>query len=95
MKIGGIHVPIKKSSENAMLSGVLGGIGEYLKVDPTVLRVVFVFLVFAGGFPLVLFYMIGAILLPEANTHSRKDTKDAGQTKEAASEITEEDWSDF
>ncbi len=39
---------LKKSSTNKKLGGVCGGIGEYLDVDPTVIRLLFVLGLFAG-----------------------------------------------
>ena len=31
-----------RSKKNRMIAGVCGGIGEYLKIDPTVIRVLWV-----------------------------------------------------
>ena len=43
--------------------GVCGGIGEYLGVDPTVIRLLAVILGFTGSG--VLAYIVAAILIPE------------------------------
>lgn len=54
-----------KSNTNFVLSGVLGGLGEYYEVDPTLLRLAFVVLVLiTGGFPGVVAYIIAAIIVP-------------------------------
>lgn len=47
-----------------MLAGVCGGIAEYLRVDPNIVRLVVVVLTLAGGSG-VLLYLIGWLLLPE------------------------------
>jgi phage shock protein C len=46
-----------------MLFGVCGGLGKYLGIDPTVIRIIFVLLVFCGGVG-VLAYIVMAILVP-------------------------------
>ena len=58
-----------KSRTNRMLFGVCGGIGEYFNVDPTIIRLAWVFL----SIPTVLFgalgvYIIAAIIVPERPT---------------------------
>ena len=46
-----------------MLWGVCGGIGEYLNVDPTLIRLLAVILVFAGGSGIPV-YIIAALIMP-------------------------------
>ena len=53
-------------SKDKIVTGVIGGIGDYFKVDPTVLRLAFVLLViFTGLFPGVFFYIIAALVVPK------------------------------
>ena len=52
-------------SNNRMICGVCGGIGEYLGIDPTVVRLLWVLLSVLGGAGL-LAYIIAAIIIPEA-----------------------------
>ena len=52
-----------RSRTNSMIAGICGGLGEYLNVDPTILRVVAVLLIFADGIGL-LAYLIGWIIIP-------------------------------
>ena len=52
-------------SSNRILAGVCGGIAEYFDVDPTLIRVVYVFLsIFSVGFLGVLLYIILMVLMP-------------------------------
>jgi phage shock protein PspC (stress-responsive transcriptional regulator) len=51
-------------SNNKMICGVCGGIGEYLGIDPTVVRLLWVLLSVLGGAGL-LAYIIAAIIIPE------------------------------
>ena len=52
-----------RSNKDRVFAGVCGGIGEYLGVDPTVIRLLAVILGFTGSG--VLAYIVAAILIPE------------------------------
>ena len=56
-----------KIEEGKMIDGVCGGVAEYLSVDPTLVRLVWVFLSLAG-FSGVLLYIIAAIIIPRKPT---------------------------
>jgi phage shock protein PspC (stress-responsive transcriptional regulator) len=56
---------LKRSQTNRMLSGVCAGIGEYLSVDATIIRIAFVIAVILGvGAPGII-YIILAIIMPD------------------------------
>ena len=38
-----------KSEDNKVLCGVCGGLGEFLGIDPTIIRLIWVVLAFAAG----------------------------------------------
>jgi len=52
-----------RSRSDRMIWGVCGGLAKYLNVDPTVVRLVMVLLVFANGIA-ILAYIIMAIIVP-------------------------------
>ncbi len=52
-----------KSGKNKMLLGVAGGIAEYFRIDPAIVRIVFLLLAFASGVG-VLLYIVLALLMP-------------------------------
>lgn len=52
------------SRTNRMIGGVCSGLAEYFNMDPTLMRLVFVVLIFAKGIGL-LAYIISWILIPE------------------------------
>ena len=52
-----------KSANNKMLAGVCGGIGEYLNIDPTVIRVIWAIIGCCGGVGLAA-YIICALIMP-------------------------------
>jgi phage shock protein PspC (stress-responsive transcriptional regulator) len=60
-----------RNPDNSIISGVCGGIGAYLNIDPVLFRILFVlFAVFFGvGF---FVYIVLWIALPTANTDARK-----------------------
>ena len=54
-----------KSSHNRMWSGVIGGIGEYFDVDPTILRLGWILIVvFTGFVPGLIAYLIASVIVP-------------------------------
>jgi phage shock protein C len=56
-------------SRDKMIAGVLGGIANYLDMDPTIVRIVYVILSIASvGFPGLLAYIIMWIIIPEEKT---------------------------
>jgi phage shock protein PspC (stress-responsive transcriptional regulator) len=48
-----------------MIGGVCGGLGEYLNVDPTLVRLLFILFALTGGSG-VLAYLIMLVVIPEA-----------------------------
>lgn len=55
-----------RSRENRMLGGVCGGLGEYFDIDPTLVRLLFVFGAFLGiPGALTLIYLVMLILVPQ------------------------------
>lgn len=57
---------VYKSEDNKILAGVFGGLGEYMDVDPTILRLIFLLIVvFTGFFPGVILYIVAALIVPQ------------------------------
>ena len=55
---------LQLSGRDKKIGGVCGGVAEYLGVDATIVRIVFLVLCFAGGFG-VLLYLIMWIVVPK------------------------------
>jgi len=47
-----------------MLFGIAGGLGDYLNIDPTIIRLLFVAFTLLGG-PGLIVYIIMALIVPE------------------------------
>ena len=56
---------LKRSSNDRIIAGVCGGVGEYFNIDPVVVRIVWVLLSFMPGGPGFLAYLICALIIPE------------------------------
>ncbi len=54
-----------RSRSDRQLAGVCGGLADYFGIDPTIVRILFVLLALAGG-PGLIFYIILALVIPEA-----------------------------
>lgn len=52
-----------RSSRNRMICGVCGGVGEYLDIDPTLVRLLWALLACSG--PGIIAYFIAAIIIPQ------------------------------
>lgn len=59
-----------KSEHDRILAGVIGGVGEYTDIDPTVLRLVYIVLaVMTGIFPCIIAYIIAVLIIPKHRGH--------------------------
>jgi phage shock protein C len=53
-----------RSRKNRVIAGVCGGLAEYLNVDPVLVRLIAVLLLFVGGGSLIA-YILGMIIIPD------------------------------
>ena len=56
-----------RSKINRMISGVCGGLAEYMNIDPVIVRISFILLGLFGGVGLLL-YILGMIIIPQNPT---------------------------
>lgn len=83
-----------RSESNICIAGVCGGIGEYLNIDPVIVRLLWaVFTVlFPGG---ILIYILACLIIPikennvktKVNITSEKDVKDETNTVKAEKDV--------
>ena len=74
-----------RSRKDVMIAGVCGGMAEYFDIDPVIVRLLTVLLVFAGG-AAILIYLLGWLIIPKAPEGS-----EAVATTETPSPETSED----
>ncbi|MDO5718367.1 MAG: PspC domain-containing protein [Tissierellia bacterium] len=53
---------LKRSSRNKVLMGLCGGLGEYLNIDPNIIRIIWLLFGFTGFGLLV--YFVSALFIP-------------------------------
>jgi phage shock protein C len=73
---------LRRSREDKVLAGVCGGLGRYLGIDPVILRVLMVVLIFAGVG--ILLYVVAWIVIPEAAEGEPEGPADAQSRHGAA-----------
>ncbi len=82
-----------RSRDDRMIWGVCGGIAEYFGIDPTIIRVIAILLLFAGGAAIPA-YIILAIVVPLESSPSRepKDVirENVEEIKQTATQVGEE-----
>ncbi|MBI5294065.1 MAG: PspC domain-containing protein [Chloroflexi bacterium] len=61
------YKPLTRSAGNTMIAGVCAGLAEYLNIDPTVVRLLFVLGFFLTGPGVFLAYLIMAVVVPLEN----------------------------
>lgn len=77
-----------RSKTNKTFTGLLGGIGEYLNIDPVIIRIIFIFLLIVSGvWPAILVYILGWLVVPlpsdvQGETPPIQDTEPKEETKE-------------
>ena len=55
-----------RSNTNKIVFGILGGLGEYFNIDPTILRIVFLLLCFLTAIlPLAILYIVCYFIIPK------------------------------
>lgn len=56
---------LTRSNRNKMIAGVCGGLAEYLDMDPTVVRVLYILVsILSAAFPGILAYVVLMFLMP-------------------------------
>ena len=59
---------LTRSTSNRMIAGVCAGLGDYLGIDPTIVRLLTLLAFFTGFGGIALVYLIMAIVVPEQAT---------------------------
>lgn len=62
------YKPLTRSASNSMIAGVCAGLADYLNIDPTVVRLLFVLGFFLTGPGVFLAYLIMAVVVPLEKT---------------------------
>ena len=89
---------LNRSRSDRMIWGVCGGLAKYFDMDPVIIRIIFVLLIFANGLG-ILAYIIMAIVVPlegsKATAPKEAIKENVEEIKEAAEELGHEIRSTF
>ena len=87
-----------RSRSDRMIWGVCGGMAKYFDMDPTIVRIIFVLLIFANGLG-ILAYIIMAVVVPLEGSKAGKPKEtireNVEEIKETATELGREIRSTF
>ena len=65
------YKPLTRSASNTMIAGVCAGLADYLNIDPTVVRLLFVLGFFLTGPGIFVAYLVMAVVVPMEKTISQ------------------------
>ena len=58
--------PLRRSSDNRILLGICGGLGEFFGINPIWFRLAFIIAAIPGGLPGILLYLILWAIMPKS-----------------------------
>ncbi len=61
-----------RSRTDSMLGGVCGGMGVYFRIDPTIIRILFILLTLAGGMGPLLYLILWVVFQRGADSGSQR-----------------------
>ena len=62
---------LTRSRTNAIICGVCGGVAEYLDIDPSIVRIIWLIFTLTGGAGFIA-YLICAVVIPKGPKGSKK-----------------------
>lgn len=75
-----------RSRKDKMLAGVCGGVADYFKIDPTIVRVIFAVVAFSSFGTAMVAYFIALLVIPEAPVGNENDETTYGPRSQDHSE---------
>ena len=70
-----------RSRDDRMIAGVCGGLGDYFNIDPTIVRLILLFLMLWGGGG-ILVYILAWIVIPEQPVSAKAPAPEANKQVE-------------
>ncbi|MFW5962744.1 MAG: PspC domain-containing protein, partial [bacterium] len=68
---------LKRSSKNKVIAGIFGGLGEYMDVDPTILRLIGLLLFLVTGLiPFILVYIVAILIVPKTEEEIKRNAQE-------------------
>lgn len=57
---------LQRSTSNKMIAGVCAGIANYFNLDPTIIRILYLLMVFFAGFGILLYLILWLVIPSES-----------------------------
>ncbi|MDW7733393.1 MAG: PspC domain-containing protein [Methanolobus sp.] len=74
---------LRRSKDKRMIAGVCGGIGEYIGVDPVVIRLLWAIItIFSFGIIGVVAYIIAWFIIPEEEPYIPREVQRTGEEEQ-------------
>ncbi len=64
---------LRRSRSNRVIAGICGGIGDYFNIDPVIVRVIWLILVFGAGTGIIA-YLLCWLIIPNEPEYSWSET---------------------
>ncbi len=87
---------IHRSKDEKIILGVMGGISEYIELDPTLVRLIYILLCLAEPFFVILYFILGIVMPEEENNTKSKESlekrtnKILDETEESVDKIVDD-----
>ena len=81
------NVRLYRSLENRMVAGVCGGLGSYLNIDATFIRLLFVLLLFGSDFGFILYLLLWILVPEEGKAYGFKEESIGDRVKSMGDDI--------
>ncbi len=100
---------LTKSRTDRVFLGVIGGIAEYLGINSTILRIIYLLVFWTGG-PIMVYFLLAVIIPDEPRPTPRMNPFESygpffnqqdhhsdikNRPRKEARKVTEDEWSDF
>jgi phage shock protein C len=59
---------LNRSQSDKMIGGVCGGLSEYLVIDVTIIRLIFILMALMGGHGILIYLILWLVMPPEPTT---------------------------
>ncbi len=74
------HRRLYRDVDNGKISGVCAGLSDYLDIDVTLIRVIWLILLFAAGTGLLAYIIMALVVEPKSVVMAREASKDKEKT---------------
>lgn len=82
-----------RNKKDRVIAGVCSGVGDYFEIDPVIIRIVWLLLIFTGGIGLLAYILAWIIVPARSNSESYSEAEKTKQDSNKDSQVEKEDRS--